>query len=127
MYVSNSSLINNTVEAGNKARGAAVENYAATLDMRDSVISGNVSKSANNAYGAFYASNAGAVSNATDVMFANNSALTNGYGAAIYVEAGAVANVNVTKDALYSGNFAEANGVKEDSRGGFLYMKRGEP
>lgn len=125
LYVSNSSLINNTVEAGNKARGAAVENYAATLDMRDSVISGNVSKSANNAYGAFYASNAGAVSNATDVMFANNSALTNGYGAAIYVEAGAVANVNVTKDALYSGNFAEANGVKEDSRGGFLYMKEG--
>ena len=58
-------------------------------------------------------------------MFANNSALTNGYGAAIYVEAGAVANVNVTKDALYSGNFAEANGVKEDSRGGFLYMKEG--
>lgn len=125
LYVSNSSFINNTVEAGNKARGAAVENYAATLDMRDSVISGNVSKSANNAYGAFYASNAGAVSNATDVMFANNSALTNGYGAAIYVEAGAVANVNVTKDALYSGNFAEANGVKEDSRGGFLYMKEG--
>lgn len=125
LYVSNSSFINNTVEAGNKARGAAVENYAATLDMRDSVISGNVSKSANNAYGAFYASNAGAVSNATDVMFANNSALTNGYGAAIYVEAGAVANVNVTKDALYSGNFAEANGVKEDSRGGVPVHERG--
>lgn len=125
LYVSNSSFINNTVEAGNKARGAAVENYAATLDMRDSIISGNVSKSPNAAYGAFYASNAGAVSNATDVVFTNNSALQNGYGAAMYIEAGAVANVNVTKDTLYSGNFAEVNGVKDDSRGGFLYMKEG--
>lgn len=125
LYVSNSSFLNNTVEAGNKARGAAVENYAAFLDMRDSLISGNVSKSPNAAYGAFYASNEGAVSNATDVVFTNNSALQNGYGAAMYVEAGAVANVNVTKDTLYSGNFAEVNGVKDDSRGGFLYMKEG--
>lgn len=125
LSVKNSSFLNNTIEAGNKARGAAVENYAATLDMVDSTISGNVARSSSDAYGAFYASNSGAVSNATNVLFANNSAVGNGYGGAMYVEAGAVANVNVTKDMTYSGNFAEAGGVKDDSRGGFLYMKEG--
>ena len=125
LSVKNSSFLNNTIEADNKARGAAVENYAAALDMTDSTISGNVAKSSSDAYGAFYASNSGAVSNATNVLFTDNSAIGNGYGGAMYVEAGAVANVNVTKNMTYSGNFAEVGGVKDDSRGGFLYMKEG--
>lgn len=123
LNVLGSSFANNSAEAVNKARGAAVENYAANFSAQDTVFSGNNTNSGYGSYGgALYSSNAGAVSDLTDVSFADNSARGNGYGGAVHIEENSIANFNVNKDAVFSGNYAESSsGVKDDSRGGFLY------
>ena len=124
LNVENSSFINNSSTAVNKARGGAIENYNANLSVSNTVFEGNsvASTSLSSYGGAIYSSESSAVSNLNDVVFSGNSAIS-GYGGAVAAEGKSLINFNATDDAVFSGNYAtNAEGLKDDSRGGFLYL-----
>jgi hypothetical protein len=127
---------NNEAVAFGVARGAAVENFNATFNATNTIFEnnsvetyGSVAAGGDSSVG--YESFGGALyteydaeNNLTNVTFTGNAA-KNGYGGAVTIANRAVVNFTTTKDITYSGNYAtngSENMVKDDSRGGFLYM-----
>ncbi len=124
LNVENSSFTNNSSTAVNKARGGAIENYNANLSVSNTTFAGNnvTSTSLNSYGGAVYSSESSAASNLNNVVFSGNYA-NNGYGGAVAAEGQSLVNFNATEDAVFLGNYAtNADSLKDDSRGGFLYL-----